>query len=161
MAALLAAQVQPCRVQALVNIAVSHRRARERYARVLQFQFQRHVAHQGRDHARRVPGPRIEQQQMVAVNLVAARIDEQGAVRVAVEGHAQVIAAALHDARQLAQVSAAAVPVDVAPVGGGVHGEQVRARRLKDPRPDAVGRAVGTVHRDLQPPQVGRVADQV
>ena len=91
---------------------------------------------------------------LIAVYHAAGFIHQQTAVRVAVEGHADVIALLYHLGRQVLQVGRTAAVVDVHAVGGPVEEDGVGLEPSEQLRGRGAGGAVGAVHQDAQPRQI-------
>ena len=92
---------------------------------------------------------------LVAVDEVAQLIHRQAAVRVAVKGDADVIAARLHHGGQAVQVGGAALVVDVHTVRVGVDDVGAQLGELvEEAGSGGVGGAVSAVHQDVQPGQI-------
>ena len=135
----------------LVADGVRTMRMPSRFERLLQAE----VGHHGGDHgiAGQVPGGFQGacggQQHGIAIHHLAAGRDEDGAVGIAVEGHAEIGAMGHDGLLQAFQVQRAAVQVDVAAVGLGADGDDVGAERAKQLRRQPVGCAVAAVDRQL------------
>ena len=109
------------------------------------------VPPESRPPARQVGGEQGEQ--AVAVDNVAAGIDRDHPVGVAVEGQAQVSSLRDDSPGQLAGVGGAAVLVDVRAVGlGGQDGHQLGARRFEHRRRTCERGPVRAVERHPQTP---------
>src|SRR5699024_1852304 len=93
---------------------------------------------------------------LIAVDLLPGLVHHEAAVGVPVEGHAQIVVARLHHGLEALQVGGAAAAVDVHPVGVGVDDVGVEVvKPVKEPTGGGGGSAVGAVHQNLQPGQVG------
>ena len=128
-------------------------------AGLLQGELQADVAHHRGDHgvapefALALHVQRAHQHDRVAVHDLAAVIDQQAPVAVAVERDAEAVAARADRADQAVEVGRAAPQVDVPAVGIGVHHGGVEPQLAEQPRHDRGRGAVGAVDGDLRPPQ--------
>ena len=91
----------------------------------------------------------------VSVHDFSGFADEERAVSVAVESHAQSPFLCDDTLLQPLQMKRAAVGVDVASVGRDVHRNHVRTKRTKQLRAKLVGRAVGAIESDAEAAQLG------
>ena len=93
-------------------------------------------------------------QDLVAVDGPPLLVHQQAAVRVAVKGHADVVAPLHHGGGQVLQVGGAAAAVDVHPVRVPVDEVRPGLEAAEQLRRGGAGGAVGAVHQDFQPRQV-------
>ena len=102
-------------------------------------------------HPALVPVERGHHHQLIAVDELAALVDREHAVRVAVEREAEIGAARPHRGLQLLRMRRAATGVDVPAVGIGVQHVDARARVAQRARPELRRRPVRAVDHHVQP----------
>jgi hypothetical protein len=90
------------------------------------------------------------QENAVAVNNLSRFADKEGAVGIAVEGHAELGALGEHAFLQTIEMERTASGVDVAAIGRNTHGDNPRAERAKKFGAKFVGGAVGAVEEDAE-----------
>ena len=96
---------------------------------------------------------RHHRQDLVAVDDRSRFIDEDGAVRVAVEGDAELRFLGAHGLLETFGMHGAALAVDVGSVRASAHDHHAGSQLAQELRTDPIRRAVGTVDDDLQPGQ--------
>ena len=160
-ARLLAAERQVPLQHLLHHVLVADRGAHQVDAERLQRQLEPDVAHDGRDDRVAAKPPlalqlmAAHQQDRIAVDDLAAMIDEDRAIAVAVEGNAHRAAARHHQLRQLFRMGRSAAEVDVAAVGPIAHDDGLEAEAVEQLRPHRGRRAVGAVEHDREALDLG------
>ena len=97
-----------------------------------------------------------DQQDAVAVDHFSGAGDENGAVGIAVEGHAAIGAIATDGLGQALHMQRSTALVDIAAVGLGANGNHLRAQPPEQGRRQQVGGAVAAIHRDLHAVEADR-----
>ena len=162
-ARLLAAEREAALAHLLHHVLVADRRADQLDAERLERELEADVAHHGRDDRVTAQPPfplqlaAAHQQHRIAVDDVAAVIDENRAVAVAVEGDAHGAAARHHRLGQLLGMGRTAGEVDVAAVGPVADHDRLEAEAVEQLRRDGRGRAVGAVDDDRERAGLGRL----
>ncbi len=95
----------------------------------------------------------------IPVNDFARFADEEGAVGISIEGHAELGALGDHALLQTFEMKRAAAGVDVAAVGRHTHREDLRAERAEEFGTEFVGGAVGAVQKDAEAGKFGSRKD--
>ncbi len=156
MARLLAAQRDAALDHLLHHVLVADRTPHEADTRLAARDLEADVAHHGR-HDRVAAQPtlalqlaRTHQQDGVAVDDLAAVVHEDGAVAVAIEGHAHVAAAFDDGAREPLGMRRSAVAVDVASVGLVRDDDGIEAEAREEPGRHKARRAVGAIDGELE-----------
>ena len=156
MAGRLAAEIVAAAQHLLEHIAVADRRAHEFDAQAVEETLEPEIRHHGGDDARLgkpavfLPALRDHREQLVAVDQMAALVDQDDAVGVAVERDADVGAHFAHLAAQRFRRGRAAFLVDVESVGLDADGDHVGAQFPQRFRHHLVGGAVGAIDHHAQ-----------
>ena len=95
----------------------------------------------------------------IAVDDFAGFADEEGAVGIAIEGHAELSALGEHALLQTIEMERAAAGVDVAAIGRYAHRDDFGAERVKEFRAELVGGAIGAIEKDPETGKLGAVND--
>ncbi len=168
-AGLLAAEREAVLLHLLQHVPVADRGLHQLDALALHRQLEAQVGHHGGDRgvaaqrAGLLHGDREDRQDLVAVDLLALGVGGQAAVRVAVQGDAEVGLVLLHRGAQLVQVGGADAVVDVQAGRLGAQGvHHLGAGPGERLRGDPGGRTVRAVDDDLHAVQpVRQHRDQV
>src|SRR3954468_19581242 len=156
MAGRLAADIIALRQHLLEHVAVADRRAYQFNAETFEETLQSEIGHHGRDHARLrqpavfLPALRDHREQLIAVDHVAALVDQDDAVGVAIERDADVGTHFAHLAAQRLRRGGAAILVDVESVRLDADGDNVGAQLPKRFRHHLVRGAMGTIDHHAQ-----------
>ena len=156
----LAPEQPPLGPQSFENLTVSHVRAIEHDAPLSQRFLEPEVRHQGPDHsAAENPAPLAvlgdHEQDVVAVEDLAARIDHDEAIAVAIQGDARIRPVLQHGLAHRARADRPAAVVDVETVRAHSDRHDLRAELLEHAGGDLVGRPVRAVHHEPEPVQHG------
>ncbi len=160
MAALFAAERGVQTHHLLQHVFIAHRSTNHADAFALQRLFQAEVGHNGGYYRAAVQmsgsleRPSAGQKHSVTVHNLSAPGDENGAIGVAIERHAEIGAVGQHGFPQAFHMQSAAVQVDVAAVGRAVERRHRGAQPLKQIGPQPGGCAVSAIEyqpRSIQP----------
>ena len=156
MAGLFTAQIEAAFAHLLDHIAVADLGALELEVDGFQVFFEAQIGHHRRDNAvagqKAAPFPVACDQadELVAVNFLTALIDEDAAVRVAIECDADICAVFANGFAQRMGVCAADLLIDVEAIWRHADGEDLGAQLIKGRRGDLVGGAVCTIDTDAK-----------
>ena len=156
MAGLLAAHGNGALDHFLHDVLVADRAAHQLDPRIAEGELEPDVAHHRRDERvavqapLRLHGARAHEHDGVAVDNASLVVDEDGAVAVAVEGHAHAVPALADERAQAFGMRGAAIEVDVAPVGLIADHGEVEPEVTEEARRDSGGGAVRRVERELE-----------
>src|SRR3569832_630970 len=156
MARRLAAEIVTTRQHPLEHVALANRRTKEFDALAFEETFETEIRHHGRNDAGLgepailFPALRDHGEELIAVDQMAALIDQDHTIGIAVERNADIDAQFAHLAAQRFRRRGAAFLVDVEAVGFDADGDDVGAELPQRFGRHLVGGAVGAIDNDTQ-----------
>ncbi len=151
MTRLLAAEHPLLPAQGLEHVAVADRSRDHPHAALGHQPMEAEVRHHGDGDDLHAEREREDREDLIAVHDVAALVDGEHAVAVAVERDAEIERLAPHELLQAGQVGRPAADVDVRPVGLDADRVHLGAELLEEPGRDRGEGAVGAVDADPEP----------